>query len=65
MRPLLATGGRSGITVSFHFDRAAAKRETYETGTEAETFYTHREVNALIEQWRRHHNTARPHSSIG
>ena len=30
-----------------------------------EVFYTLREAKVLIERWRRHYNTARPHSSLG
>ena len=30
-----------------------------------EIFYTLREAKVLIEQWRRHYNTIRPHSSLG
>jgi transposase InsO family protein len=30
-----------------------------------EIFYTLKEAKILIEQWRRHYNTVRPHSSIG
>ncbi|MEM9740867.1 MAG: transposase, partial [Pseudomonadota bacterium] len=30
-----------------------------------EIFYTMREAEALIEGWRLHYNTARPHSSLG
>jgi len=30
-----------------------------------EIFYSLKEANILIEQWRRHYNTIRPHSSIG
>lgn len=30
-----------------------------------EIFYTLREAQVLIEQWRRHYNTVRPHSSLG
>jgi transposase InsO family protein len=30
-----------------------------------EIFYTVREAKVLIEQWRRHYNTKRPHSSLG
>jgi len=30
-----------------------------------EIFYTLREARVLIEQWRRHYNTVRPHSSLG
>jgi len=30
-----------------------------------EIFYTLREAEVLIESWRRHYNTARPHSSLG
>jgi len=29
-----------------------------------EIFYTHREAQVLIESWRHHYNTARPHSSL-
>lgn len=31
----------------------------------AEVFYSLREAQILIEEWRRHHNTVRPHSSLG
>ena len=30
-----------------------------------EIFYTLREAQVLIERWRRHYNTIRPHSSLG
>ena len=30
-----------------------------------EIFYTLKEAKVLIEQWRRHYNTIRPHSSLG
>jgi transposase InsO family protein len=30
-----------------------------------ETFYSLREAEVLIEQWRRHYNTERPHSALG
>ena len=32
---------------------------------DGEIFYTLREAKVLIEQWRRHYNTVRPHSSLG
>ncbi len=32
---------------------------------DAEAFNTLREAQVLIERWRRHYNTARPHSSLG
>ena len=31
----------------------------------AEVFNSLREAQVLIEQWRRHYNTARPHSALG
>ena len=31
----------------------------------AEVFYSLREAQILIERWRRHFNTVRPHSSLG
>ncbi len=31
----------------------------------AEVFNTLREAQGLIEPWKRHHNTARPHSALG
>jgi len=31
----------------------------------AEVFHSLREAQVLVEQWRRHYNTARPHSSLG
>ncbi len=30
-----------------------------------EIFYTLREAHIVIESWRRHHNTVRPHASLG
>ena len=30
-----------------------------------EIFYTLKEAKILIEQWRQHYNTVRPHSSLG
>jgi putative transposase len=30
-----------------------------------EIFYTLAEARALVERWRRHYNTIRPHSSLG
>jgi hypothetical protein len=30
-----------------------------------ETFYTLKEAKVLIERWRHHYNTVRPHSSLG
>ena len=30
-----------------------------------EVFYTLREAQILIERWRRHYNTVRPHSALG
>jgi transposase InsO family protein len=32
---------------------------------EREIFYTLREAQVLIEGWRQHYNTARPHSALG
>jgi putative transposase len=30
-----------------------------------ELFYGLRELEVIVEQWRRHYNTGRPHSSLG
>ncbi|SFQ18681.1 Integrase core domain-containing protein [Tranquillimonas alkanivorans] len=32
---------------------------------DGEIFYSLREAQILIEQWRRHYNTIRPHSALG
>ncbi|MCZ4262534.1 integrase core domain-containing protein, partial [Limimaricola sp. G21655-S1] len=32
---------------------------------DAEIFYTLREAQILIERWRKHYNTVRPHSALG
>ena len=32
---------------------------------EGEIFYTLREAEVVIESWRRHYNTIRPHASLG
>jgi transposase InsO family protein len=34
-------------------------------GVDGEIFYTLREAQILIESWRRHFNTIRPHASFG
>ena len=31
----------------------------------AETFYTLKEAQIIIEEWRKHYNTKRPHSALG
>jgi putative transposase len=35
------------------------------TSIPSESFYTLREAQIVIESWRRHYNTIRPHASIG
>jgi len=32
---------------------------------DGETFYSLKEAQILIEQWRKHYNTKRPHSALG
>ena len=32
---------------------------------DAETFYTLKEAQIIIEEWRKHYNTKRPHSALG
>ena len=39
--------------------------QTYDELLRAEVFNSLREAQVLIEQWRRHYNTARPHSALG
>ena len=61
-----------------HPDRVYRAREPWENGycesfnsklrdelLNGEIFYSLREAEVLIEAWRRHYNTARPHSSLG
>jgi transposase InsO family protein len=43
-------------------DRNARLRDELLNG---EIFYTLREAQIVIESWRRHYNTIRPHASIG
>ena len=52
-------GGRGGAVDRRH--RADLRDELLR----AEVFGSLREAQVLIEQWRRHYNTARPHSSLG
>ena len=35
------------------------------TSIPSESFYTWREAQIVIESWRRHYNTIRPHASLG
>ena len=39
--------------------------QTYDELLRAEVFNTLAEAQVLVERWRRHHNTVRPHSSLG
>lgn len=39
--------------------------ELYDELLNGETFYTLKEAQTVIESWRRHYNTVRPHSSLG
>ena len=38
---------------------------TYDELLNGEIFYTLREAQVVIESWRRHYNTVRPHASLG
>ena len=44
-----------GVYARAHFDELL----------NGEIFYTIREAQIMIEAWRRHYNTIRPHSSLG
>jgi len=57
-RPLTGSLGRNGYIESFN----ARLRDELLNG---EIFYTLREAQIVIESWRRHYNTIRPHASIG
>jgi hypothetical protein len=45
--------------------RGKLQRQAARRAAQAEVFNSLREAQVLIEQWRRHHNTARPHSASG
>ena len=56
---LIPAGGKLGVT-SESFN--GSMRDELLNG---EIFYTLAEAQILIEAWRRHYNTVRPHSSLG
>jgi putative transposase len=41
------------------------QRDMDNAGVDGEIFYTLREAQIVIESWRRHFNTIRPHASFG
>ncbi len=43
----------------------SASDEAVVLGSNGEVFYTLKEAKVLVEKWRMHYNTARPHSSLG
>lgn len=55
---------RAGLTLGERYCESFNARLRDEL-LDAEVFYSLREAQILIEQWRRHYNTARPHSSLG
>ena len=57
-RPLTGSPWENGYIESFN----ARLRDELLNG---EVFYTLREAQIVIESWRRHYNTIRPHASIG
>src|SRR6266567_4435130 len=57
-RPLTGSPWENGYIESFN----ARLRDELLNG---EIFYTLREAQIVIESWRRHYNTIRPHASIG
>lgn len=42
-----------------------ARSGDFPAGMNGEVFYSLREAQILIEKWRRHYNTVRPHSALG
>ena len=44
---------------------AKPQRDMDNAGVDGEIFYTLREAQIVIERWRRHFNTIRPHASFG
>ena len=54
-----------GKTVAEAVRAIGVTEQNYDELLRAEVFNTLREAQVLIEQWRRHYNTARPHSALG
>jgi putative transposase len=46
-------------------DRLTPTHARFRPPLNGEIFYTLREAQIVIESWRRHYNTIRPHASIG
>jgi len=44
---------------------AFQQRDNALTMPNGEIFYTLKEAQIVIEQWRKHYNTVRPHSALG
>ena len=45
--------------------KMVGSEEELEELLNAEIFYSFREVQIIIEEWRKHYNTKRPHSALG
>jgi transposase InsO family protein len=57
--------GLSGAIHAETFDQTLAEAKRGDELLNGEIFYTLREAQVLIEQWRVHYNTIRPHSALG
>lgn len=54
-----------GQTVGAVCRRIGVSEQLRDELLNGEIFYTLKEADVLIEQWRRHYNTLRPHSALG
>src|ERR687883_1372387 len=54
-----------GQTVADAIRSIGVTEVTYDELLDGELFYSLREAQIVIESWRRHYNTARPHASLG
>jgi transposase InsO family protein len=55
----------AGLTANAYGYRSRTQQdEKYSAGPLAEIFYTLKEAQVLIEEWRLEYNTFRPHSSL-
>lgn len=60
----IARASTPGFAPLGRFETQIACRATDEL-LNGEVFYSLREAQILIEKWRRHYNTIRPHSALG
>jgi transposase InsO family protein len=56
---------RQGKSTQIACREAGISEQSFDELLNGEIFYSLKEAQVIIEQWRKHYNTIRPHSSLG